>query len=357
MMIAPRLPRSVSARSAPWVLWVAAGLAIATGLACSSDSDPYNRLTTLRVLALRSEPAVPLSGETATLSALVYTPPPDPLAPSGLDPTLTYAWSWCPFPGPAGQGYPCLLTNEGVQAATEGTAPALDLGHGPTASLPYTIDSADLKRLCKAAGGTGGTGGTAGAGGAGGVPGGIEQLAQLDCTGGVPIQIKLVVKTDGDPKGVTSVFTMRLGLEATDANANPAIAGLEVLQNGAGVAIDAANTGGVTLTRDIENPLQLPADLVNQSEKYLGTDDNDHPAMVDERLFVTWFVETGDTKDQATGLIVGTSDPQVFLHDTWTPAVVKKYPRTTARILLVLRDNRAGVGWYEGRVNLAEAPQ
>jgi hypothetical protein len=305
----------------------------------------------LRVLALRSEPAVPMSGETATLSALVYTPPPDPLAPSGLDPTLTYAWSWCPFPGPSGQGYPCLKTIEDVQAAIKITAPASDLGHGPTASFPYTIDSAVLQGLCKATSGSGGMGG------AGGVPGGIEQLPQLDCTGGVPIQIKLVVKTDGDPKGVTSVFTMRLGLEATDANANPAIAGLEVLQNGAAVAIDAANTSGVTLTRDIENPLQLPADLVNQSEKYLGTDDNDHPAMVDERLFVTWFVETGDTKDQATGLIVGTSDPQVLLHNTWTPAVVKTYPRTTARILLVLRDNRAGVGWYEGRVNLAEAPQ
>ena len=347
---AATLPRSVPARPAPWVLAIAAGLGIATALACSSNSDPYNRLTTLRVLALRSEvyvdashpeigvtpAAVPAPGQSVRLSALIYTPPAGPTAPSGLDPTLTYAWSWCPFPGPAGQGYPCLVTKDEVAMVTAGTAPDLDLGHDPTASFPHTIDPALLeKNLC----------------------GGMGGMAALDCTGGVPIQIALVVKTASDQTGVKSVFTMRLGLLATDANSNPAISGLAAFQNGAPIAIDPANTNGVTLIRDVENPLDLPSDLVNQSETYLGTDSSNQPAMVQERLFVTWFVETGDTKDQSTGLIVGSSDPQIFLHDTWTPAIVKKYPRTSARILLVLRDNRAGVGWTEGQVNLAEAPQ
>lgn len=338
-MMTPPLHRR-SATVAVYVYVFGMALGVASGLACSSDADPYNRLTTLRVLAVRSEPAVPAPGETATLSALVYTPPADPQAPagSGLDPTLSYAWSWCPFPGPAAQGYPCLVTSAEVQMVTAGTAPDFDLGSGPTAALPHTIDPGLLERnLCL---------------GMGGQP-------PLDCTGGVPVQIKLVTKTDSYPKGVTTVYTMRLGLLGTDANANPAISELAALQpsdgGGSSLPVDATNSQAVTLIRDVENPLRLDPSLPDQSETYLGTDDSGAPAMVRERLFVTWFVETGDTKDPSTGLIVGSSDPQVFLDNTWTPAVVKKYPRTTARIVLVIRDNRAGVGWFEGLVNLAEA--
>ena len=332
-MMTPSRPAACSCAATAALVVLALGLASTAGWGCSSDSSPYNRLTSLRVLALRSDPAVPLPGQTATLSAKVFTPSPDPQAPTADDPSLTYAWSWCPFPGTAGTGYPCLVTNDEVQSFTGGLAPALDLGTNPTASLAYPADFSTLdSAVCQ----------------------GKAGMAGLDCTGGIPILIRLVVTTASDPKWVTSVFTMRLGRTAADANTNPEISGLAAVVNGAPVGIDASNSNHVSLVRDVENALQLPADLVNQSETYAGTDDSGNPATVQERLFVTWFVETGDTKQQSTGLILGTTDPQVFLQDTWTPATSKDYPRTSARIFLVIRDNRGGVGWFPGQVDLTE---
>ena len=73
-----------SVLKAAFLLVAAAGALPAAG--CAADWDPFNRLNSLRVLAIRNEPVAPASGETTTFSALVYTP-------SGQDPaTLEYSW-------------------------------------------------------------------------------------------------------------------------------------------------------------------------------------------------------------------------------------------------------------------------
>lgn len=308
-------------------------LALFAALDCSSDFDPYNRLTSLRVMALRSDPAIPLPDETATYSALVYAPAPGDAHTE--DPTLTYEWQWCPFPGTGNDGYPCLVTEDQVKMISGDPTLSLALGNGPTATLRNPANAAtDLKQtLC---------------GGGGG-------FAKVDCTGGFPIQIVLTVRTATD--SVKTVFRTRWGLDPIDANANPVLSALSATTDGADQIVDATNANAVTLVRDRETKLSLDGALVGQSETYQGLDDNGDPATLQERLFVSWFVETGDTKDPSTGYIPGMSAPEVLLQNRWTPGLEKKYPATTARIFLVLRDNRAGVDWSMGQVNLANPPE
>jgi hypothetical protein len=311
---------------------VLGALTLFGSLNCSGDFDPYNRLTSLRVLAIRSEPAVPLGDETATFSALVFAPAPGD--PQSADPTLTYAWQWCPFPGTSNDGYPCLVDDDQLRAVSGDPAQSLSLGDQPTASLRNLVTSPEVKAmLCDGAGGIG----------------------AVDCTGGFPLQIKLIVSTA--TASVTTIFRTRWGLAPQDANANPTLSALSAQLGGADQLIDSANSAGVSLVRDQENDLALDPALVDQSETYQGLDDSGQMATLQERLFVSWFVETGDTKEASTGYIPGKSAENVLLTNTWTPALEKKYPASTARIFLVLRDNRAGVSWTEGSVNLVNPPE
>src|SRR5687767_1930911 len=122
---------------------------VATTAGCGEGFPPPNRIQELRVLAIKSEPVAPAPGESTTLSALVFTP--------DNDPSVTYAWSWCPLPGAANDGYPCLI-DEAQLAAMAGMAgqmlPPYNLGNGPTAELTHTIDPLILQQLCAARGGT-----------------------------------------------------------------------------------------------------------------------------------------------------------------------------------------------------------
>ena len=70
----------------PW--WVLATSVLLAG--CGEDTDRYETLDRLRVLAIRSEAPELAVGETATLSARVYAPTEGP---------LRYEWSWCPSRG------------------------------------------------------------------------------------------------------------------------------------------------------------------------------------------------------------------------------------------------------------------
>ncbi len=83
--------------------------------------------------------------------------------------------------------------------------PAYDLGQGPTAMLPHNINPLLLQQICT----------------------GVEGLPQtIDCEGGFPAQVKLVVKAGGDE--VVSVRTLRLRFGTSEPNANPRIDGLTI---------------------------------------------------------------------------------------------------------------------------------
>src|ERR1044071_6099377 len=118
----------MNSRERTTVLLLGAALAAAGGGACTQDFPPFNRLDSLRVLAIQAEPAAPLTGETTTLTPLIFTP--------GDPAEVKYRWSWCPAPGPAEQAYKCLIDNADQLSAALGGAPlpSFDLGDGPTAT-------------------------------------------------------------------------------------------------------------------------------------------------------------------------------------------------------------------------------
>ena len=114
-------------------IWTAlfAALLATISIGCAEEFSPFSRLTSLRVLAVQSESAAPATGETTTLTPLLYTTPGE-----SVD---SFEWSWCPFPGAANDGYPCLITEDDLAELGEevGEVPSFDLGTGSRRWLEY----------------------------------------------------------------------------------------------------------------------------------------------------------------------------------------------------------------------------
>jgi hypothetical protein len=309
-------------RRVPRAAALVCACSIAGGLtACSGDFDPFNRVTELRVLAVQSEPAAPAPDETSVLTPLVYTPPGE---------TVTgYAWSWCPF----ADGATCLLPEAELRAAAgeAGAAiPPYDLGTGPTASFPHTIPVALLDALCE---------------------GTTQQPAVVDCEGGFPVTVHVRVTTATTT--VDTVRTLRLRRPGDPANANPVIDGITVVDGAGEHPVD--DTPTLTLPREAETELRL-AVRAEMAESYPGFDLDDRPITARERLIFTWFVESGDTDAERTGFIDGVEPLEDAVGNLWEPAPVVDYPRDTARLIVVVRDDRDGVAWRSATVSLGGAP-
>jgi hypothetical protein len=305
---------------------LALALLLAPAAACSNDFDPPSRIKSLRVLAVRGEPVSPDLGASTTLSALVFTAEPDP--------SLTYAWSWCPFPGQANDGYPCKVTEADLAQLGGGiTVPPFDLGTGVTAKLDNTLPPALLQQICA------------------GVPGAPQVM--LDCDGGFPVQVKLLVKTDTDE--VTAVRTLRLPAGgAVEPSTNPTLDGLSAVLEGADVPIDDA--AAATLPR-LEDTTIKAAVSPAASETYTGrNDDNQITAGLHERLILSWFVESGDLDSRQTSYIAGLTPLEDATQNKWKPARTKDYASDESRLIVVLRDNRGGVSWKIGKVKLGATP-
>lgn len=301
-------------------------LALAAG--CSDDFAPYNRIESLRVLAIQSEPAAPLVGETATFTPLVFTPT--------AAPSLTYRWSWCPVPGLAADKFRCLITEAELAAALgpDVSFPPFDLGTAPTATLLAGLPAELLAAVCRGA---------------------IPNVPSPNCAEGFPLQVALTVKTDTDQ--VDSVVTARWRFDAaTQApNANPTVHGLTATLGGLPRPItDALTADSPTLPRKSETPLGAVA-LPEASENYEGFDDDGKPATLRERLYFTWFVETGDTTESHSSYYPDRTPFADLLKNGWTPAERRLYPRDEARVIVVLHDSRGGVGWRGGVVRLEAA--
>lgn len=306
--------------------WVSTALLIAgvagLGAGCSPSFDPSSRLETLRVLAIRSDPVSPAPGETANLSALIYTPQGQQVAGT--------AWSWCPLVGSSTAGYPCLVTEAELSALT-GRPVSFDLGSSPTASLSNTIDPTTLQAIC-----------------AGAPP----FSPPPDCTNGFPVTIRLTVTTANDQVVAIAPLDLLFG-PGQQANNNPTIAAPFALVGGVRQELDAAGTP--ILPRRVGTPVgvTVPDDA---SETYLGTDNNGNPASIREQLVLTWFVESGDTQDQNTTFIDGVVPLAQATENQWTPDSEARYSPDTAELIVVIRDGRNGVAWSSGLAHLARTP-
>ena len=313
----------MNARPARWPRTaVLIAVAVSIGGGCAPSFDPYNRLETLRVLAIRSDPVSPASGETANLSALIYTTPGQPVT--------SYAWSWCPWVGPSTSGYPCLVT-EADLSALSGEPVSFDLGSSPTASLTNSIDPTTLQAIC-----------------AGAPP----FSPPPDCTDGLPVTIALTVTTANDQ--VVSIAPLDLRFSAgQENNNNPTIGEPFALVGGVNEDLDVVGTP--ILPRLMETPIgvMVPDDA---SETYLGTDNDGNPASIREQLVLTWFVESGDTQDQNTTFIDGVIPLAQATSNQWTPDSEARYSPDTAALIVVIRDGRNGVAWTSGLAHLAPTP-
>lgn len=126
------------------------------------------------------------------------------------------------------------------------------------------------------------------------------------------------------------------------------------------IVASAADGPLVTVPREVETRLQVdmvpPGEAASVAEVYLGQDDDGNPATLTERLFLTWFIETGDTNDSRTSFYSGSTNFADLLKNNWTPGAAKNYPSDTARIFVVAHDSRGGVSWRKGTVNLGPPP-
>jgi hypothetical protein len=324
-----------SARPARALAAAAAVAAIGAAAGCGPGFDPYNRLMSLRVLAIKSDPVAPAFGETTMLSAATYTP-------DGSTPT--YEWSWCPVtPGP---GVPCPFTDDQLSAMA-GAPIKLQLDPTPISTFTHNIPPPVLEALCA----------------------GTSGFPAPDCTDGYPIQINLLVCTDvagdgctpGDAQ-VAAVRPMRLRFrdDPNYLNTNPTIGKLYAVIDGMDPPPELAMA---TLPRHKATVIGTTIDeIANSSEPYMGTDDSGKPALVSERLTLSWFVESGTTNHVRTSYIKDVTTTDATTRIKWTPAYAKdekdspRPDKNLARVIVIIRDDRNGVGWTDGTAMLEASP-
>jgi hypothetical protein len=312
----------------PWHSWpflVALTLSATALTACDSDFSPYNRLDKLRVLALQGEPVDLRPDGTVTLAPLIYAPPGH---------GVTLRWSWCPLPGSRDHGWPCLLDAETLSAALAVPLPPSDLGTGGTAALaglPAVVAGA----LCA------------------GRVGDMALPLTPRCDRGLPLAIRLEARGTG-PDGVTdqlvAFHTLYLRTDAGPDNRNPSLGGLLLDPDAAALPISDEGTATVALGKPA--PLGAVVDDA-MAESYVGRAEEGEPADARERLVLTWFVEIGETRFMRTSFQEGIIPWSDATRNRWDlPPAHEAGGATSARLIVVVRDHRGGVGWQSGRLQL-----
>jgi len=302
------------------------GLLAASLAGCGASFDSRTLLTKLRVLALQAAPVNPAQGETTTLTPLVYSP---------SDTAFDFAWSWCPLLGQPNDGYVCPIAYDDAAAmlaaaGVTATLPPFDLGTGPAATFTNPFAPDLLAALCEA---------------------GFDGQA-LDCRNGFPIRVSVRV-TQG-PASQVATTVVRLPVAAgAPSNANPVLGALSVdLSAGTQVLDDA---GSVQVPRLADSPLHVAVDDA-QAETYVGRGLDGGAATLRETLLFSWFAELGDFHDNRTLFIDGVENLADATTDTWTPPAAREDARALSRLIVVVRDDRGGVGWTTATATLEPTP-
>jgi hypothetical protein len=327
-------------------------------LGCGSDFDPDYQLKKARVLALQADPPQPQFGTTTTLRALLYLP---------QDETPSYHWSWCPAPTVAESGFACPIDQAGFETflgVGAGQAPSLDLGTGETAVLTNVFAPEMLAALCS-----------------GQATGASASVGFWACaSGGFPITVRMEFQTPSmaltDPNHwLPAVFKVFLPTDATQpSNQNPLLGTLATIAPLPGQPLD--DTASVTLRRNLEYKLRLAMETT-VSETFRGwtrdsqggysTDASGNHVIGDVREIISlkWYVEGGDLGNDNgdggsdTGYNPYAAIPQPITNATdnfWKTPKLKDYGNDRARIIVVARDDRGGVGWTSAAVTLEAQP-
>jgi hypothetical protein len=300
------------------------------GPACEDDFAPYNRIDKLRVLAIQSEPVELTPGGMVTLRPLVYVPPGQ---------SVSLAWSWCPVAGSRDTGSACLATPEELAAATGAASPSFELGTGGTAQLAADLPPGLVRGLCA------------------GRLGDRDLPLTPDCKFGLPLTIRLEARTgpaEAPTDRVVAIHKLNLRLDEGPVNLNPAVPGLVLdpeanprPMDDSGEAVLVAP--GSKLSLGVVIPL-------DSAETYPGRPSEGEPPSARERLVFTWFVELGETRFQRTSFIDGVIPLEQAARNRWDLPLAHETSADSARLIVVVRDNRGGVSWRTGRVRLGDLP-
>ncbi len=307
-----------------------AALGLALG-GCATDFDSYEEILTPRVLAVGAEPSTLIPGATTTLSTFVTEPA-----------SATYQWSWCPFVGGSSEGYPCLVPQDALQTAIDDllgagtvTVPDYDLGTGATATLTHVIPPLVLQAFCDL------------------LQGGMlpDPVDFPDCSRAFEIDVRVEVVQ----QGVTIEARRELDLlyDVDDPiNTTPTILGLTAIHDVTGAVIVLDPAAPTQLTRN--TTYQLVADVSEaDSETYEKVPLQGGPAeTVRESVRISWFYQGGDLDRRATGFIDDGSPFADALENEWRTPTIEERSDDTARLFLVIRDDRGGTSWIERTVEL-----
>lgn len=304
---------------------------IGTVGACTirDDSTKSNQIEGLRVLALASEPADLIQGESATISALVY---------DQEERSVSYQWSWCISRGNSEEGYQCKITESDLQSAwaelnTGITLPPYDLGTAETASFEMFFEPDQAFGLCEILSRDATD----------------PELQLFTCLSSLGLSIELIATAGSDQ--IVAIKDIPILVDGDERNQNPAIG-----PNFTRTLREGAELGSADPFR-LEGIYDVVADVdVAQSETFLpaAREGLPTPEPRGESLFLSWFVNLGSThrkgEQQTSYFDMGSIDS--LTENTWDMPFT--FESSNARIFLVLRDERGGTSWSEFSFTLEE---
>lgn len=306
-------------------------VAAVASAACTirDDSTRANQIEGLRVLGVASEPADLVQGESTTISALVFDQD---------DRAVSYQWSWCIARGTSEDGYLCSITEPDLEAAwaelnTGVELPPYDLGTGETASFEMFFEPEQAFGLCEIL-----TRDDA-----------EPELGLFTCLSSLGLSIELRVTAGADQ--IVAIKDIPILVDGDERNQNPVIGPnfTRTLRGGAEL--------GAGEPLQLEGVYDVVADIdVSQSETFLpaAREGLPPPEPRGESLFLSWFVTVGSThrKGEQRTSYFDTGSIESLIENTWDMPF--ELETSTARIFLVLRDERGGTTWAEHSFTLEE---
>lgn len=336
-------------------------------IACVQGFAPAERLTTVRVLAIRANPVELEPDGSVTLEALVYVP-----RDAGASP-VTQAWSWCPQLGSASDNYACAISAEALSSALFPDAGAVftyDGGSESTMSFSWPVAPELLETLCFAGAGNTASDGGSDAGEDAGTDAGTDagsSTIRLACpNSSLTLAVLLSVGVGDTHVSATRSLAASFKLPRAPST-NPSISSISAALEGVAVASGGQLIAGQSYTLTAEVPSSA-SDRYSQTIFVPTVTDGGEDGGDDagfmlppgarvtvtavEGLTIAWYVEEGSLSSATTLLAAGqlddagsdVRDSGPLVTNTWT---IPAGTRGTVKVIAVIRDTRAGVDWLE----------
>ncbi len=307
--------------------------------ACGADFTPYEKIDRFRVLAMAADPPWLTASSTTTIRALE-------VVPEGA--TVTRRWSWCPLSLGSMAGYQCALTREQLQAqidrAAPGafTVPSFELGTSSVAVFRYSLPPLFFKQACE----------SLKAASSSISPSAMGLIDLPACDGKFPIAIHLEAEAGGEKIEAVKDIELIYG-DGITPNMNPVMDAVTVTATGAAGGEQVLTEGSaISVKRGTDVTLRVSI-RPDQAEPYTFTPiDGTPPSTKLETLAISWFIEAGKLHDARTGYIDGSTTLDDARKNIWTTPKVTQLSASTARVWMVLRDNRKGASWITRTVEL-----